>query len=126
MDLINSEKVHQLKDLLYYLNPDCKIIPSEYGNIDLEEILNTGLFSMVSYWNLLFTNLNCFQKEKAEMAPGLFDWQRIVIYVAQYPGWLKEIRGEHIPETLEYGVSSFVFRSRKPFRKQRELFVFNL
>jgi len=37
----------------------------------------------------------------------------------QMPGWYQELQGNHVPETLEYGISSFVFRAQKPFHPKR-------
>lgn len=46
---------------------------------------------------------------------SLFDFQK----AAEAPGWMQELRGEHIPETIEYGISSFVYRSRMPVHPER-------
>ncbi len=46
---------------------------------------------------------------------GRFDFER----AAQAPGWLAELRGEHVPETEEYGIASIAWRARRPLHPQR-------
>ena len=46
---------------------------------------------------------------------GLFDYQR----AQAAPGWVKELMGEHTPETEAYGITSFVYAQRRPFHPAR-------
>ena len=87
IDLISSDEIVNLKAVLHSLNPEAEIVTMVLGQVDLNKVLNTGLFDF----------------DKAEQAPG----------------WLKELRGEHTPETEEYGISSFVYSARRPFHPQR-------
>ena len=41
----------------------------------------------------------------------LFDYDK----AESSAGWIRELRGEHTPETEEYGISSFTYRQSRPF-----------
>ena len=86
-DLAEAQDVERLIAILKTLNTDAKIIPISKGQIDIDSVLNTGLFDF----------------ERAQQAPG----------------WLKEMRGEHVPETEEYGIGSFVYEARLPFHPDK-------
>ncbi len=92
-DLITGSELHHLKAILYSLNPRAQIIHTAFGNVALDQVLNTGSFD--------------------------FD------QAAQAPGWLQELRGEHQPESEEYGIRSFVYRARRPFHPQRFWYAVN-
>ncbi|KJY84617.1 4-hydroxytetrahydrobiopterin dehydratase [Vibrio galatheae] len=86
-DLARTEEVERLKAILRTLNTGARIIAIQNGQVDVSDVLDTGLFNF----------------ERAQQAPG----------------WLKELRGEHIPETEEYGISSFSYRARLPFHPEK-------
>jgi G3E family GTPase len=46
---------------------------------------------------------------------GLFDFERASLA----PGWLKELRGEPVSESEEYGIASTAYRARRPFHPER-------
>jgi len=80
---------------------DRKKILGVIASLNLEaEILETN-YSDVPFNRII--NTGSFDFEKAALAPM----------------WLKELRGEHVPETLEYGIDSFVYQSDRPFHPKR-------
>jgi G3E family GTPase len=71
------------------LNSDATILEADFGRLDLRHLLD----------------VNRFDSERTRM----------------HPRWKREIDGfqDHVPETEEYGVSSFVYRARRPFDPTR-------
>jgi len=81
----DAEQRQAAVKIIKALNPDARLIETDFCEVPLDEVLDTGLFSL----------------ERAEMNPL----------------WFKELNGfkDHIPETEEYGIRSFVYRARRPF-----------
>ena len=86
-DLATPSDIERLAAILRALNTHAKIVPIAQGQINIDEVLSTGLFDF----------------ERAKQAPG----------------WLKEMRGEHVPETEEYGIGSFSYVARRPFHPEK-------
>lgn len=84
-----AEKLGAARNIITALNPDAVIIETDYGRVPQKQIFNTGLFDF----------------ETAH----------------EHPLWAKELYGfaDHVPETEEYGVLSFVYRARRPFHPQK-------
>ena len=87
VDLVETSEIQRLSAILRTLNTEAKIIPITKGQVEIDEVLDTRLFSF----------------EKAEQAAG----------------WLKEMRGDHISETEEYGIGSFTYQARRPFHPEK-------
>ena len=89
VDDADPHQVDAARKIIRSLNADARIIETNYSDVPTETILDTGLFDY----------------EKAH----------------EHPFWAKELYGyaDHLPETEEYGVTSFVYRARLPFDPTR-------
>ena len=45
----------------------------------------------------------------------LFDYDK----AAESAGWIRELQGQHLPETEAYGISSFVYQTKHPFDAEK-------
>jgi G3E family GTPase len=52
---------------------------------------------------------------------GLFDYEK----ASNSAGWMRKLEGEHTPETEEYGISSFVYKTPIPFHPEKLAAFFN-
>ena len=90
-----AEQVDAARKIIRSLNADAKIIETNHSEVAAEKILDTGLFDF----------------DKAH----------------EHPMWAKELYGfaDHVPETVEYGVTSYVYRAHQPFIPEKILAVLN-
>ena len=90
-----ASKTDAARKIIRSLNADTEIIETNYSRVQIDKIMDTGLFDF----------------EKAH----------------EHPLWAKELYGfaDHIPETEEYGVNSYVYRARLPFIPEKILEVLN-
>ena len=85
----SAEELDLARKVIRSLNPDAQIEEVDFGQVTLDAILNTKRF----------------------------DFNR----AHEHPLWYKELYGfhDHVSETEEYGVRSFVYRARRPFDPAR-------
>lgn len=77
------------------------ILKSAIAKLNPSAKIITSSFSRVSPREIIDTSL--YNSAEASMSQA----------------WIDELKNDHIPETEEYGISSFVFKSSKPFHPER-------
>lgn len=97
----------------------------EFADIILISKIDLVKKSDIERLTAIISSLNTFAKiipisqGKVDIAEvlntGLFDFERAQLA----PGWLQEMRGEHVPETEEYGIGSFTYKARRPFHPKK-------
>ena len=101
VDQIEFANVIILNKLDLVTKEQLKFVRAAIKSLNAEAKVIETTYSKIAPEEIINTNL--FSFEKASLMPM----------------WLKEMRGEHVPETEEYGISSFIFRARRPFHPER-------
>lgn len=92
------------------LNKIDLITKSELSNLkDIIRKLNPE--AQIISTNHSKVSLNCV------INTGIFDFEK----AESSAGWIKELENEHTPETVEYGIGSFVYRRNIPFHPKKFL-----
>ncbi|WP_439541449.1 zinc metallochaperone GTPase ZigA [Hyphomicrobium sp.] len=95
IDIATPEQIVAARSIIRALNADARVIETANARVAIAEILDTGSFSF----------------ETAH----------------RHPTWFKELNGhkDHHAESEEYGISSFVYRARRPFEPAKLHAFFN-
>lgn len=101
-DRIKKKRLTKIQKIIKSLNLVAKIIKTSYCKVPMSEILNTGLYNF----------------EKAASSAG---WLKSINEMTLKEGYGDKTKSvlSPTPETVEYGVNSFVYKSRKPFHPKR-------
>jgi G3E family GTPase len=137
-DLVSAAQRRRIAGLIASLNPAARVLQTTNSKVDLRHVVSTGLFSLEKVgWPARWARagwsgsglVRCWMNGAADRANQQLRRPTVPCLphaappqASQAPGWLKAMRGEapaHVPETLEYGISSFVYRARRPFHPGR-------
>lgn len=120
-DIENDERsiVNLLTDQIEFANV---ILLNKVDLVNEDQLkLVYGMLQGLNPGAKLITTTNSKVPINEVINTGLFNYEE----AESSAGWIRELENVHVPETEEYGISSFVFRSKKPFHPERFLTYVN-
>ena len=89
-DEVSADELLRIKAILRQIQPKAAIVPCNYGDVDIDKIINTGLFD--------------FEKVATSAR-----------WIEAVEGEEDDLENEEEGEALEYGIGTFVYERRRPF-----------